>query len=290
MIYSSLLALGLISCYSLTLAPPISTLFPYTTLFRSHRRNTGEDEPGRITVDCQVSSPKGQAVITVSDNGGGIPSDILERIFDPFFTTKDVGHGTGLGLALSHEIISTMAGTLSADTVVGGARFTVCLPLAEGTIPSTTPIHSAAFEDDPNGVHTLGDTLAEHNAVISPLNIKHILVVEDEVEAAHALAEFLRDEGFKVSVAHNGREGLDAYRTQRPDAVITDIRMPGLDGVGLIQALRSEQADLPIIAVTGHLGDGETIETGPGMVPVKVMKKPVSLMAIYREIGEIGAS
>ena len=118
----------------------------------------------------------------------------------------------------------------------------------------------------------------------------HILVVEDEIEAAHAMAEFLRDEGFTVAIAHNGSEGLEAYRTLRPDIVVTDIRMPGLNGTELIAALRREREDLPIIAVTGHMGETETIEHEGGAIPVKVLKKPVSLMALSREIDLLGAA
>jgi CheY-like chemotaxis protein len=249
-----------------------------------HRLKSDDDEPGRITIECQVSPKWDEAIITVSDNGGGISPQDLERIFDPFYTTKDVGHGTGLGLALSHEIITAMAGTITAHNTDDGACFTIHLPLIEATQPGmqtvadgkTTPAR-APFDD----------LAAQHDAVIMPASVRHILVVEDELEAARALANFLRDEGFRVSVAHNGRDGLKTYRALRPDIVITDIRMPGMDGASLIQALRSEQADLPIIAVTGHMGDTEQLDAGPGQTPVKIMKKPVSLMAIYREIGEI---
>ena len=251
-----------------------------------HRRQSNDDEPGRITIDCQASPKWDEAVVTVSDNGGGISPQDLERIFDPFYTTKDVGQGTGLGLALSHEIITAMAGTITAHNTDDGACFTIHLPLIEVTQPSLQP----TADGTASAMNTpFDDITAQHDAIVMPASVRHILVVEDEVEAAAALANFLRDEGFKVSVAHNGREGLNTYRALRPDVVITDIRMPGMDGASLIQALRSERADLPIIAVTGHMGETEHLEVGPGLAPVKIMKKPVSLMAIYREIGDICA-
>ncbi|MFC1672733.1 PAS domain S-box protein [Pseudomonadota bacterium] len=118
----------------------------------------------------------------------------------------------------------------------------------------------------------------------------HILVVEDEVEAAQAMRDFLQEEGFKVSLAYNGRTGLDTYRDLHPDVVITDIRMPGMDGTDLIQALRIERADLPIIAVAGHMGETKTIDAGAGSKPVDVLTKPISLMALSRKIGQICAA
>lgn len=261
-----------------------------------HRARHDLDEPGRIVLDCAVPEGGDETVLTVTDSGGGIDDTHLARIFDPFFTTKEEGHGTGLGLALSHEIITAMSGTLEAHSTAGGARFTIRLPLSGAAriadtastradtdeIAAAAPVPTAA-----RGPQTPDAPTHRHTAASRVAARQHILVVEDEVEAAWAMAEFLRDEGFEVSIANNGREGLDSYRARRPDAVVTDIRMPGLDGTALIAALRKERADLPIIAVTGHMGDTEQLAPDADAPPVKVMKKPVSLMALSREIGDL---
>lgn len=86
-------------------------------------------EGGRIEIHAAASEHRVR--ITVQDNGGGIPSDILPQIFEPFFTTKDVSEGTGLGLSISYGIIREMRGTLSAENSAGGARFVIDLPLSE---------------------------------------------------------------------------------------------------------------------------------------------------------------
>ncbi len=242
-----------------------------------HRSRTQIDEPGRINVACSVNPSRDTAIVSVKDNGGGIDSADLEYIFDPFFTTKEEGAGTGLGLALSFEIITSMSGTLTAHSTKDGACFTIRLPLVETKKTSTAPqthAHSVPIAAQPNRQPDLP----------VPFVSRHILVVEDEIEAARAMADFLEEEGFFVSLAHNGRDGLESYRALHPDIVITDIRLPGMDGTGLIKAIRAEQPELPIIAVTGHMSSGERIDAGPGLKPVKVLQKPVSLMTLRREI------
>ncbi len=97
---------------------------------RDHVRKAEKDQPafqGRITVGLQDDAPNNQIIITVSDNGGGIPSHIRKRIFDPFFTTKAEGRGTGLGLSISYKIIEHMGGTLEVENTALGARFEILL-------------------------------------------------------------------------------------------------------------------------------------------------------------------
>ena len=244
-----------------------------------HQGNvTGWD--GLITINCQARPQRHDAVIRISDNGGGIDDDDIGHIFDPFFTTKDIGQGTGLGLSLSHEIIIGMSGMLSADNTPDGACFTIALPLCE----------QPRIEGDEasNGTEHLSQLEASSPPSSVPASKnRHVLVVEDEAEAARAMADYLTEEGFTVTTANDGKTGLAAYQAHSPDVVITDIRMPGFSGTELIQALRQIDADLPIIAVTGHLGETERIATGPGTAPVDVLKKPVSLMELSQKIGDL---
>jgi signal transduction histidine kinase len=87
-------------------------------------------ENGGGRIDITAERKNGQVLITVADNGPGIPPDVLPRIFDPFFTTKDVGQGSGLGLSIVHGIVERHGGTISVDSEVGkGTRFQVSLPV-----------------------------------------------------------------------------------------------------------------------------------------------------------------
>ena len=89
----------------------------------------------RIEISVTESAEAGQALISVADNGGGMPEHVIQHIFDPFFTTKDVDKGTGLGLSISFGIIKEMGGNISVENVAGGARFKITLPVVNGREP-----------------------------------------------------------------------------------------------------------------------------------------------------------
>ncbi|MBL4614380.1 MAG: PAS domain S-box protein [Magnetovibrio sp.] len=242
-----------------------------------HLMSNPDGPTGQITIKCHPRLERGDAIITVSDNGSGIAPEDLRQIFDPFFTTKEVGKGTGLGLALSHEIIVSMSGTLSAQTTTEGACFTIALPLSDKSCANDA--HDVSQQSRP-----------QPNIIPNPTNVTNdlrVLAVEDEDEAARAMADYLTEEGFLVTTASDGHAGLEAYHEFHPDIVITDIRMPGISGAELIQALRKFDAELPIIAVTGHMGETESIEPFSTSAPIQVMKKPVSLAELSRKIGAI---
>ena len=92
-----------------------------------------------MKITLVVSGDDKDVRITVSDSGGGIPENALDRIFEPFFTTKEMGKGTGLGLSVSYGIIRDMGGTIEAENADGGAKFTITLPVAgKGTEKGTS--------------------------------------------------------------------------------------------------------------------------------------------------------
>jgi len=93
-------------------------------------QSIGEVAEGRITISANLENEK-RVRIVISDNGPGIPADVLPRIFDPFFTTKDAGKGTGLGLAITHGIVHEHGGTISAASDGNGATFTLEFPVAD---------------------------------------------------------------------------------------------------------------------------------------------------------------
>ncbi len=172
--------------------------------------------PRRISVTTCFDFLADVVCIAVADNGPGIPESLLPRVFEPYFTTKPMGIGTGVGLAVSLGIVEAHGGTLSVKCPSdGGAVFTVLLPVgaveAKGTdaVPSWKPTASE----------------------------RSILVVDDEAEIREALSEILTGAKHRVVTARSGREALERMAAEHYDLVLTDIRMPGLDGRALYQEI-----------------------------------------------------
>ena len=161
-------------------------------------------------------------VIQVSDTGCGIAPHDLTRIWDPFWTTKSEGEGTGLGLSVVHGIISAHGGTIEVTSDVGGGTtFTIRLPIA-----AETPA--------PKRVTSTGLVVGESAA--NPLDI---LVVDDETSITAFLSQYLGSRGHAVLAAHSGGEAVKLAKQTPFDVVVCDLRMPGMDGIETMRALRA---------------------------------------------------
>ncbi len=177
------------------------------------------DRQGVIRVDTGRNGDR--VYIKVSDNGTGIPSHIMPFVFDPFFTTKTLGEGTGLGLSIAHTIIESHGGTISAQSEPGDTVFTIELPLAR-----TPQLPAEARETIP---------LPTPPPRRSSQRLGRVLVVDDEVAIVDAIAEFLDLQNIATDKANDGNEALKLLGRNRYDAIISDIRMPGLDGPQLYE-------------------------------------------------------
>jgi two-component system NtrC family sensor kinase len=170
--------------------------------------------------------------VTVGDNGPGIPAHLRARIFEPYFTTKPTGVGTGVGLAVSLGIVEAHGGTLTvASPSEGGAVFTIALPVSAVDVASADAVPSPR-EDASRRV---------------------VLIVDDEAEIRDALAQILTGDQHRVVTACSGREALERMAAERYDVILTDIRMPDLDGRMLYREIEQrwpEQCGC-IIFVTG---------------------------------------
>jgi len=172
--------------------------------------------PRRIRVESRFDAGANTIRVKVADNGPGIPPHLRARIFEPFFTTKPTGVGTGVGLAVSLGIVEAHGGTLTVDCPVeGGAVFTVALPVA--TAEHADADASPAWRPSPSK--------------------GTILVVDDEAEIREALAEILTGARHRVVTVSSGREALERMAAEQYDAILTDIRMPDLDGRALYEEI-----------------------------------------------------
>ena len=182
----------------------------------------------------------GDAVhLEVSDSGTGIPPSARAHIFEPFFTTKKEGEGTGLGLSVSYGIVAAHGGTIEvAETSATGSVFRV-------TLPSVT-----APPSDPDGTSDLLPFTLR-----SPLAGIRLLFVDDEAALRSGMEAFGVLRGFSVVSTADGVSALDAARTSGVDAVVCDLRMPGMDGYAFHEQLRRERPGLAArtVFITGDV-------------------------------------
>ena len=178
----------------------------------TNARQALEDHPAPRRVRIAARSEGEWTLLEFADNGPGIPDAIRSRVFEPFFTTKPASAGTGLGLGLSRSIIEAHGGTLTlAPTDGSGARFLIRLPLNKASTPASVV---AA------GQTQHADTHDERN----------VLIIDDEVEVARLLSELLTGLGFRCEMVHDGAAAQAKLRQRDYDAILCDVRMPGVDG------------------------------------------------------------
>ena len=201
------------------------------------------DPGGRIRVAVEATA--GEAVVRVRDSGVGIPCDMLAAVFD-LFTQVDQSldrsqGGLGIGLTLVKRLVEMHGGRVAAHSggVGTGSEFTVALPLApEGAVPpaDTPPAPSP------------------------PTAALRVVVVDDNVDGAESLAALIGLLGHQTVVAHTGPAGLEAARTARPDLVLLDIGLPGMDGYEVARRLRADPATcgLVLAAVSGYGREQDT--------------------------------
>jgi two-component system, cell cycle sensor histidine kinase and response regulator CckA len=169
--------------------------------------------------------------IRVSDTGRGIPREIQDRIFEPFFTTKD--NGTGLGLSVVYGVLQNHGGYITLDSSEGmGTTFSLFLPR-----------HSAA-------THTTERKRPQR----LPRGTENVLVIDDEPPVCEIAQDLLTSLGYTVYVAHNGREGVEFYRSHRAtvDLILLDINMPVMSGTEAFEYLRTINPHAKVIIVTGY--------------------------------------
>ncbi len=200
--------------------------------------------------------------LRVSDTGTGIAPEALGHIFEPFFTTKAPGEGTGLGLAQIHGIVGQHQGHIDVVSEVGrGTTFTVYLPAL--TIGAAAPA-SADATAAPQG----------HG--------ERVLVVEDEAILRDALVTILEQWNYRVAEAADGSAALEQIERAAPpiDMIITDVVMPVMGGVGLVQALRSRSIAVPVILLSGHPFDRMAAELeGQGVIACLTKPPDLALLA-----------
>jgi two-component system, NtrC family, sensor kinase len=208
--------------------------------------------------------------ISLHDEGEGMPPEVRDRAFEPFFTTKPVGKGTGLGLSQVFGFLRQLGGHVAIDSAPGrGTVVTLYLPAEIGG--QALPPPPSAASAVPEGV-----TAVAHASV---------LVAEDDERVREVTAETLRDAGFRVVAARDGKEALALLqRGERFDLLFSDIVMPGgMSGIELAQAARRLRPDLPVLLATGYAGT----MADAGEHGFEVLAKPYDQAALARRLAEL---
>ena len=211
---------------------------------------------GRVDV---LLRPQGEHFeLAVRDTGIGIAAVDHERIFERFqqgdpTSTRRYG-GTGLGLALVKEFSELMGGRVSVESEEGqGARFTVLLPRQPGTrAGATTPLQTLEVNRWSTMQQAPSDTLPP-DAELSEEQLPSLLLAEDNAEMRTYLRQLLAGR-YRVIAVDNGRAALEAARQELPDVILSDVMMPGLDGLTLVEIVKSDEAlrHIPVVLLTAR--------------------------------------
>ncbi|NDY43280.1 response regulator [Dissulfurirhabdus thermomarina] len=205
-------------------------------------KNAYEALPGGGRVRIETRREADRIRVSVTDDGPGIPPEVQAHIFDPFFTTKERERGTGLGLSICHGIVRSHQGEIEVASGAGGTTFSLYFPVVreeEAAAPAAGEVPPPPRREDGRRVR--------------------ILVVDDEPPIAQLLGELLM-EFYDVTLAGNGREAL-AHLSRTPfDLIISDIKMPALDGIELYRRLEQDRPEYldRIIYATGVTFDDRT--------------------------------
>jgi PAS domain S-box-containing protein len=206
--------------------------------------------------------PGDYVVLSVSDEGTGMPPSVAARAMEPFFTTKGQGKGTGLGLAMVHGFLEQSRGRLEIESEVGRGT----------TVRILLPVHVSEAEREPPSVPTLAPLAdpVEAEAAQRPV----ILIVEDSDEVLALAREHLLELGYQVLTAPDGEEALELLqRVQyQIDLLFTDLIMPGsINGLSLAEELQRRAPHVPVLLTTGYNEDLVQGARAPGL---DVLAKP----------------
>lgn len=236
---------------------------------------------GAITV--RVARLGGQAMVTVTDTGIGVAAAEMPRLFERFHRIETARtrstEGSGIGLALTKELVGLHGGTITAQSREGvGTTFTVRLPFGAAHLsnddlaPSSDTRAVAGVIAEPYvqealrwlpSSHTSSSSLPTSSIAPTPDNQRaRVLIADDNADMRAYLSSLLQSAGYDASDVSDGKQALDAIRSEVPDLVISDVMMPVLDGLQLLAALRRDPrtAALPVLLLSARAGQESSIE------------------------------
>uniref|UniRef100_UPI002FE04B24 response regulator n=1 Tax=Phenylobacterium sp. TaxID=1871053 RepID=UPI002FE04B24 len=231
---------------------------------------------GRLTIACRVTEiapghpmlpPDTYVELRVSDTGAGMAREVAERAFDPFFTTKGVGKGTGLGLSQVYGVARQAGGEARIESEPGrGATVVMLLRRSAQEAPG-----AVAAE-------------ARRAPVLAPSGGATVMVVDDDDDVRSLVRDTLELLGYRVLSADGGPAALEALDKVRPDLVLMDFAMPGMNGAEVAGLARQKWSELPIVFASGY-ADTAAVENALGGRAV-ILRKPFEMDELARVVAE----
>jgi PAS domain S-box-containing protein len=234
-------------------------------------------DKGRITVQTQSCSVEAGEVtdlaagdyvcVTVSDNGSGMPPEVIARVFEPFFTTKAVGKGTGLGLSQVYGFARQSGGAAHIASTVGrGTTIKLYLPpLAEDGV--------AAVDAGPGEAHAMKAG-------------RRLLLVEDDASVTVVALELLEGLGLEVRAVETAPQALELLKRERFDIMLSDVVMPGgMTGIELARRCERDHPDMRVVLTSGYAGDD--VDAALADAPWPFLRKPYSGEQLARILGDL---
>jgi CheY-like chemotaxis protein len=241
--------------------------------------------------------------LTVSDTGNGMDAETLSRATEPFFTTKPKGQGTGLGLSMAKGFAEQSGGALLIASAPGrGTVVTLWLPLpvqeeAAADPPHAAPVTQAGDLPAPDTLRELGpeghcseghgsEGHGPQGQAAGSGGRRSVLLVEDEAVLRELLSDALAESGFHVGTAGSGAEALASPALARAELLVTDLAMPGMNGLELARRARLRHPGLGVLLVTGFAGEAAEDDLAEARAggPFAILRKPVTVEQIAAAI------
>ena len=229
-------------------------------------------EGGALSLSCEAVtiapggpaklSPGDYVRLSVADTGSGMDAETLARAVEPFFSTKEIGRGTGLGLSMVHGLMGQLGGAFLLHSSPGeGTRAELYLPVAPDRAAADRPPCRAPSP--------------------APRQALDVLLVDDEEAVRSNTAEMLRGLGHRVREVNGGAEALAALaKTPSTDLVVTDYKMPRMDGAELARRIRDVRPDMPMLLISGYTGAADPIAGLPRL------NKPFGLAELAQAVAQ----
>jgi CheY-like chemotaxis protein len=225
------------------------------------------DVDAAFAATCANLSEGRYAMLSVRDNGPGMPPEVIDRAFEPFYTTKPKGEGTGLGLATVYGIVTQARGNVRITSEPGhGTTVTVLLPVTD---------QASAAEPDSRREPERGRG-------------ERVLVVEDAAAMREVTRRILVHNGYQVIAVASGQEAIHAADSchERIAALLTDVRMPGMQGKEISERVRELQPGIAVLFMSGYTRD---LLSAQGILEpgISLIEKPFTKTSLLEEVSEL---